>query len=231
MLERLTGISWRKNVKKELENVGGEVLANVGIQGLPALIGADIGGSLRIHFPDVTRPGKLIEESVFGVYEGLAMKAVNSIKAASTGQIARAFEIAAPTFIERPLKALRQMDDGLTTVRGKVIKDPTGKAIMPTTAENIATGLGFRPSRLARMSDHYRQFGNIKKFYSDWRGDIYTKFRVAKTFDERQKVIQEVMNYNRRAGEQKGAVILIQSKQLRQALKQRQDKRFAAFSQ
>ena len=232
MLERITGISWRKNVKKELENVGGEVLANVGIQGLPALVGVDIGGSLRIHFPDVTDPGKLIEESVFGVYEGLALKAVNSIKAASTGQITRAFEIASPVFLERPLKALRQMDDGLTTTRGKVIKDPKGEAIMPTTAENIATGLGFRPSRLARMSDHYRQFGNIRKFYSDWRSDIYTKFRLADNFEARQKVIQEVMEYNRKAGtEQKGAVILIQAKQLRQALKQRQDKRFAAFSQ
>ncbi len=232
MLERITGISWRKNVKKELENVGGEVLANVGIQGLPALVGVDIGGSLRIHFPDVTDPGRLIEESVFGVYEGLALKAVNSVKAASTGQITRAFEIASPVFLERPLKALRQKDDGLTTVRGKVIKDPKGKVIMPTTGENIATGLGFRPSRLARMSDHYRQFGNIRKFYSDWRSDIYTKFRLAKTYETRQKVIQEVLEYNRKAdSEQKGAVILISSKQLRAALKQRQDKRFAAFSE
>jgi hypothetical protein len=231
MLERITGVPWRKNIKKELESVGGEVLANIGIQGLPTLIGADIGGSLRIHFPDITQPGKLIEESVFGVYEGLALKAVNSIKAASTGQIARAFEIASPTFIERPLKALRQSKEGLTTTRGKVIKDPRGKAIMPTTGENIATGLGFRPSRLARMSDHYRQFGNIKKYYSDWRGDIFTKFRLAKTFEARQAVIQEVMEYNRKAADQKGAVILIHTKQLKQALKQRQDKRFAAFSQ
>jgi hypothetical protein len=230
MLERITGVPWRKNVKKELESVGGEVLANVGIQGLPALIGADIGGSLRIHFPDITQPGKLIEESVFGVYEGLALKAVNSVKAASTGQLARAFEIASPTFIERPLKALRQSSEGLTTTRGKVIKDPQGKAIMPTTGENIATGLGFRPSRLARMSDHYRQFGNIRKFYGDWRGDIFTKFRLAKTFEARQVVIQEVIEYNKKAGEQEGAVILIQTKQLKQALKQRQDKRFAAFS-
>jgi N12 class adenine-specific DNA methylase len=230
MLERITGVPWRKNVKKELELAGGEILANVGIQGLPALIGADIGGSLRIHFPDITQPGKLIEESVFGVYEGLALKAVNSVKAAYTGQITRAFEIASPTFIERPLKALRQSKEGLTTTRGKVIKDPTGKAIMPTTSENIATGLGFRPSRLARMSDHYRQFGNIKKYYSDWRSDIFTKFRLAKTFEGRQVVIQEVIEYNKKAGEQKGAVILIQTKQLKQALKQRQDKRFAAFS-
>jgi hypothetical protein len=230
MLERITGISWRKNVKKEIEDAGGEILANVAIQGLPALIGADIGGSLRIHFPDVTNPAKLIEESVFGVYAGLGLKAVNSIKAASTGQIVRAFEIASPTFLERPMKAYRQSQSGLTTTRGKVIQDPTGKPIVPSAGENIATALGFRPSRLARMSDHYRQFGNIKKFYQDWRGDIYTKFKLQKTFEGRQKVIQEVMEYNREAQKQKGAVVMITTTQLKNSLKQRVDKRFAAFS-
>jgi hypothetical protein len=229
MLERITGVSWRKNIKKEIENVGGEILANVGVQGLPALVGADIGGSLRIHFPDVTKPGKLIEESVFGVYEGLAMKAVNSIKAAGTGQIARSFELLSPTFIERPLKAIREHKAGLTTTRGKIIKAASGEPIIPTIPETITTALSFRPSRIARLSDNYRQFGNIKKFYSDWRGDIYTNFRLSKTFEARQKVLQEVVEYNRSAIDQGGAVSLIGATQLKNALKDRADKRFASF--
>jgi hypothetical protein len=229
MLERITGKPWRRDVKRELENGGGEILANIAIQGLPSLIGADIGGSLRIHFPDVTQPGKLIEESVFGVYEGLSLKAINSIRAAASGQIARAFEIGAPTFIERPLKAFRERG-GLTTTRGKIIMEPTGKQITPTVTDTIVTGLGFRASRLARLSDNYRQFGNIKKFYGDWRNDIYTSFRLAKTFEMRQKVIEEVMQYNRAATDTEGAVPLVQASQLKNALKQRPDKRFRAFS-
>jgi hypothetical protein len=231
MLERITGIPFRKNAKKDLESVGGEILANVGVQGLPALIGVDIGGSLRIHFPDVTDPGRLIEESVFGVYEGLAMKGFNSIKAASTGQYARAFELLSPTFIERPLKAIRQREAGLTTTRGKIIKESTGEPIIPTISETIATALSFRPSRLARLSDNYRQFGNIKKFYSDWRSDIYTAFRLGKTFEARQKVLQEVVEYNQRAIDQGGAVSLIGAAQLKAALRDRLDKRFKAFGE
>jgi hypothetical protein len=229
MLERITGIPFRKNAKKELENAGGEILANVGVQGLPALIGADIGGSLRIHFPDPTDPGKLIEESVFGVYEGLAMKAVNSVKAATTGQFARAFELVSPTFIERPLKAIREHQAGLTTTRGKIIKAATGEAIQPTIPETIATALSFRPSRIARLSDNYRQYGNIRNFFSDWRSSIYTDFRLSKTFEARQKVLQEVMEYNHRAIDQGGAISLIGATQLKGALKDRVDKRFKAF--
>jgi N12 class adenine-specific DNA methylase/phospholipid N-methyltransferase len=230
MLERQFGWAIRKEVKKELEAVGGEVLATVGIQGLPALIGADISGSLRIHFPDVTDPGKLIEESVFGVYEGLAMKGFKAVQAATTGQFVRAFEMAAPTFIERPIKAIRERE-GLTTTRGRIIKDPTGKQIVPDIKETIATGLGFRPSRIARLSDNYRQFQNISKFYSDWRGKIYTNFRLAKTFEARQKVLQDVVEYNRSAIDQEGAVSLIKAAQLKAALRERIDKRLAAFSQ
>jgi hypothetical protein len=229
MLERITGKSWRKDVKKELENVGGPILATVGVQGLPALLGADISGSLRIHFPDITEPGKLIEESVFGVYEGLAAKALNSTKLIASGQIARAFETAAPVFVERPLKAFRERE-GLTTTRGKPILEPTGKQIDPTLKDTIATGLGFRASRLARLSDNYRQFQNVKKFYTDWRSKIYTNFRLATTAEGRQKVIQEVVEYNREATAQDGAISLIGITQLKQALTTRLDKRFAAFS-
>lgn len=231
MLERNFGWSIRKEVKKELEDGGGEILATAGIQGLPALLGADIGGSLRIHFPDVTSPGKLIEESVFGVYEGLALKAVNSGRAALSGQIVRAFEIAAPVFVERPLKAIREGRAGLTTIKGKVIKEPTGRQITPTITDSVITGLGFRASRLARLSDNYRQFKNIEKFYSDWRNDIYTAFRLAKTFEARQDVIEEVMQYNRAATDEGGAVSLIRATQLKNALKNRTNKRFLAFSQ
>ncbi len=229
MLERITGTPWRKNVKKELENVAGPVLANVGVQGLPALLGADISGSLRIHFPDVTQPGKLIEESVFGVYEGLALKAAKSVQAVGTGQFTRAFETAAPVFIERPMKAFRERE-GMTTTRGKPIQLPTGQQIEPTVGESIATGLGFRPSRLARLSDNYRQYGNIKKFYMDWRSKIYTEFRLATTAEGRQKVIQQVVEYNREASAHDGAITTIGITQLKQALKLRIDKRFAAFS-
>jgi hypothetical protein len=228
-LERVTGWSVRKDVKNELEAVGGEILATVGIQGLPALLGADISGSLRIHFPDVTDPGKLIEESVFGVYEGLAMKGFKAVQAATTGQFVRAFEMASPVFIERPIKAIRERE-GLTTTRGRIIKDPTGKQIVPDIKETIATGLGFRPSRIARLSDNYRQFKNIAKFYSDWRGKIYTNFRLAKTFEARQKVLQDVVEYNRSAIDQEGAVSLIKAAHLKAALRERVDKRLAAFS-
>jgi hypothetical protein len=229
MLERITGISWRKDVQKELEAVGGPILATVGVQGLPALLGADISGSLRIHFPDVTDPGRLIEESVFGVYEGLAKKAFDSTKLILSGQMVRAFETAAPVFVERPMKAFRERE-GLTTKQGKPIQLPTGQQIEPTVGESIATGLGFRPARLARLSDNYRQFGNIKKFYGDWRNKIYTNYRLATTSEGRQKVLKEVVEYNRDATAQDGAISLIGIAQLKQALTMRIDKRFAAFN-
>ena len=231
MWERFTGIPIRKKIQQELKGVGGDVLAVVGTQGLPALIGVDLSGSLRIHLPDPTNPARLFEESVFGVYEGLAVKAKDSFQSILDGEPLRALEQAAPIFIEKPLKAWRVSRDGrVTTKTGKTIFTGRGRPLKITTPEAIIQSIGFRPSKLAFESGKFRQFTNIEANFRNRRTRLFRKFRFAKTSAEKRNVITAIKEYNESARKQRGAVPLITSQSLRRAKKEIPSKRFRAFS-
>ena len=231
MWERFTGIPIRKKIQQELKGVGGDILAVVGTQGLPALLGIDLSGSLRIHLPDPTDPARLFEESVFGVYEGLAVKVKDSFQSIFDGEPLRALEQAAPIFIEKPLKALRVRRDGrVTTKTGKTIFTDTGKVLKLSGLEAAVQAIGFRPAKLAFESGKFRQFTNVESNFQKRRVAIFRRLRFAKSKEDRRDVFKAIKEYNSEARKLRGAIPLITTETLKRTQKERPSKRFRAFS-
>lgn len=231
MWERFTGIPIRKKIQQELKGIGGDVLAVLGTQGLPSLLGVDLSGSLRIHLPDPTDPARLFEESVFGVYEGLAVKAKDSFQSILDGEPLRALEQAAPIFIEKPLNAMRVRRDGrVTTKTGKTIFTDRGKVLKLSGLEAAVQAIGFRPANLAYESGKFRQFTNVESNFQNRRTALFRRFRFAKTSDDRRDVLTAIREYNKEARELRGAVPLITPETLRKTQKEQPSKRFVRFS-
>ena len=230
MLERFTGVSIRRQIQKELKSVGGDVLAEVGTFGLPALVGVDLSGSLRIKFPDVTDPSRLFQETAFGVYGGLATKGLDATKAFVDGELLRAFEFGAPVFVEKPLKGLRLLKEGALTKSGKTIFTGKGRPLEVSEREALTQALGFRPSRLAFESGKFREFTNVESFFRNRRASLFRKLRFAKTSKDRREVLGAIREYNQDARKQRGAVPLITAESLRRTQKEIPSKRFRAFS-
>lgn len=230
MLERFTGISLRKNIQKELKGLGGDVLAEVGTLGLPALIGVDLSGSLRIKFPDVTDPGRLFQDSAFGVYGGLATKGLDALKAITSGEGLRAIEFGAPVAVSNPLKAIRLFKEGGITKSGRTIFTGSGKPLKISEREALTQALGFRPSRLAFESGKFRQFTNVEQFFKERRRSIFRRLLFADTKSERTKIFQAIREYNNEARKQRGVIPLIKNSTIKRVQQEKPSKRFREFT-
>jgi hypothetical protein len=138
--EKFFGTPVRSNMRKTLRDFGGPVLEKMGMAGIPALMGIDISGSLKMGLPFTSLAGAqgTPGDTVYRVYAGLGKKGLNAMSAAEREDYLRALEFASPAFIEAALKAYRTADRGATTARGKVLTDEQGKPIQLGTGEAIA---------------------------------------------------------------------------------------------
>jgi hypothetical protein len=227
-LEKLTGNPYRSKMRRAFKGMGGDMLEKFGMNGLPALIGFDLSGSLKIGLPF---PLGGTSNDVFGVYLGLALKGARAIDSAFKGEWTRAAENALPAAGENVLKAYRMATKGATNPQGKVMFDENGKPLKLTTGEAIGQAVGFRPEKTAALSQERRTSQNIEAHYSDIRHDLYSRFRIAATDAERQEVIKAVQKYNREVLRFKGAVPIIKGDALRRSLRQKPDRGFMRFEQ
>jgi len=214
-LEKVTGVPFRTKMRKSLKGTGGEILEKFGMTGLPALIGYDLSGSLRIGLPKASLKG--MEENIYGVYGGMITKADNAIAALSRGDYLRAIESAAPLGLENVMKARRMATEGMTTPRGKLIYDEQGKPVTLTTGEAIGQTLGFRPERTSSLAQEKRVESNVDLHYRDKRDSLYSRYRMAKTVEDRQKILKEVQRYNVEVMKYKGAIPRITAESLRKS--------------
>ena len=129
--EKFFGTPVRSNMRKTLRDFGGPVMESLGMAGIPALMGIDISGSLKMGLPFTSLAGAqgTPVDTVYGVYAGLGKKGLNAMNAAERQDYLRALEFASPSFLEAALKAVRMADQGATTARGKVLTDEQGKPI------------------------------------------------------------------------------------------------------
>lgn len=196
IMERQTANPLRKRMRKFLRREGGEMLEKFGMRGLPALVGVDLSGSLKTGIPFYGD----FEDSVFGVYAGMANKAARGFEAASYGDTGRALETISPTFAESIFKAKRQYEGPVRNLKGRVMEDAQGHPIPSLTgAEAVKQGMGFRPVRLSMISEEKRVSQNVTTALAEERTEIYARMRHAKTSKERNKVIQQAKRYNRKA--------------------------------
>lgn len=221
-MERMTGTPYKSNMRKVLKGIGGEYLSRFGMEGLPAILGADLTGSLKIGIPTVSF------SDVYGVYGGMYDKGKKAIDSFQRADIYRGIESLMPAFLEAPMKGYRMATEGATTPTGKVMFDEEGKPVTLTPGETAAQVFGFRPERISVLGKEKRSFANVEQHYSDQRDDLYSKLRIAKG-NERTDVLKQIRDYNLEVQKYKGVVTSITPEMIRNALKQRPEKKFIRF--
>jgi uncharacterized protein YaaR (DUF327 family) len=220
--EKIFGQPVRRQIKRNLSVIGGPALEKMGLMGIPAMVGIDISGSLKMGIPFVGTPS----ENIFGVWAGLGQKFIRAKDSMERGDVLRAIESASPAFLESILKAYRMTEHGATTPKGKVITDEKGRPIQETTAEGITQAFGFRPERISEASQTHREFANIESHFADRMNDLYARFRLATTADERKKIIRDIQKYNLAASKYRGAIPMINAESLRRSFIQKPEKRY-----
>ncbi len=224
--ERLFGTPVRSSIRKTMRAVGGPILEQMGMAGIPAIIGVDISGSLKTQVPFM---GMTPSDTIYGVYGGMLDKAKNATASWQRDDSLRAIEFASPSFLEAALKAYRMTEKGATTPTGKVLTDEQGKPIRLRAPEAVAQTIGFRPSRLSGISGEHRTMTNVQSYFNSRRDDLYSRYRLARTPEEKSKVITDMQKFNMDTRKYRGLIPPITTTSLRQAAKQRPEKAFLAF--
>ena len=52
--------------------------------------------------------------------------------------------------------------------------------------------MGFRPERMAQIAGEHWTMENVKKHFAEERNDLHSRYRLAKTREERQAVIRDI---------------------------------------
>jgi hypothetical protein len=111
-----------------------------------------------------------------------------------------------PAFIEAALKAFPMITKGATTLRGKIITDQKEKPIRLEAGKGVAQAAGFRPERLARISGEHWTMETVQKHFKEKRDDLYSRYRLAKTSEEKQRVIRDMQRFNLDARKYRGVI-------------------------
>ena len=120
-------------------------------------------------------------------------------------------------------------DQGATTPRGKILTDEKGKPILLETGEAVTQAIGFRPQRMSQVSGEHRTMQNVKAYFNDKRDDLYARYRLAKTDEDKKAVISSMQKFNMEARKYRGIIPPITMTSLRQAVRQRPEKPLMAF--
>ena len=89
--------------------------------------------------------------------------------------------------------------------------------------------MGFRSERLAEISGEHWPMENVKKHFAEKRNDLYARYHLAKTQEDRQKVIRDMQKFNMDARKYRGIVPPITMTSFREKALQRPEKAFIAF--
>ena len=120
-------------------------------------------------------------------------------------------------------------ETGVTTPRGKIITDEQGKPIRLGAGAGIAQAAGFRPERLARISKEHWTMENIKVHFKEKRDDLYSRYRLARTPEENQRVVRDMQKFNLEARKYRRVIPPITATSMKQAAQQKSEKPFIGF--
>jgi len=205
LLEKLTGKSYTKSAREVMRKYGGKTLETFGMQGLPALAGANISGSMAMGIPLV---GETPTDTVTGVMGGMYEKAKKGIQFAGKGEWYKSAESFLPEMVANPMKAMRMSDIGkeylgtpgfATTSSGKPIFDENGKPLKMSTGDVIAKSMGINPSGYSMKNEAQRSASNIEEYFSDWETSIYETYRAGRINHDSKaisKALRQIREYN-----------------------------------
>jgi len=209
--EKHFGYSPKQWARETLRNVGGETLETLGMSGLPAVLGANISGSMSIGLPFI---GGGIEEAG-GVYSGLATKALRAAEAAGRGDVYRVMTNLTPEFLRNPIVALTESDFGkdvlgtrgyATTPQGKISYDSSGKPLSLTGGEVALKAIGFQPTRYAKERDIEQTVKAQVLWATDQKKNIAETYNIDKLENDPnklKKLVRSVRELNAKITENK----------------------------
>ena len=84
--------------------------------------------------------------------------------------------------------------------------DQQGKPIRLETPEAITQAVGIRPQRMSQVSGEHRTMQNVKAYFNAKRDDLYARYRLAKTDEDRRAVIRDMQRFNMEARKYRGII-------------------------
>ena len=70
---------------------------------------------------------------------------------------------------------------------------------------------------------------NVQKHFKEKKDDRYSRYRLAKTSEEKQKVLRDMQRFNLEARKYRGVIPPITATSLKQAASQKPEKAFLSF--
>jgi hypothetical protein len=177
-VEREFGMSYTKSIRQTLRGIGGKTLENFGVNGLPAMLGANISGSLAIGVPFM---GEDNMQTIGGVYEGQALKFKRAWDALKRGDYTRVAQNISPEFFRSPLTAVEQSQFGkevfgrpgmAVSPTGEPILNAQGKPLSMTNAQAAFKALGFNPTDYGREQEMNQIIRRQEKWVTEKKANI-----------------------------------------------------------
>lgn len=218
---------WTRDNGKRYGTLG-EMADAFAWHGTAGLGGVNISNSMRLQMPVVSQwiGDATLPEAFAGVYAGLLKKAWFSAMALSHGDVYRAAESAAPEFVAGGMRAWRQYDSGMTTLKGRPVFDENGKPLKYSAGDAALRAAGFQPSEQSRRMEISMLGKELQAHWKDRREDLLIRLRLANEH-ERGAVRREIIlfNYELRKSQAFGLVPVIKAETMRRALTYRPDKK------
>ena len=174
------------SVRRTLNGWGGKTLETFGMNGLPALLGANMSGSLALGVPFM---GDGMLSTIGGVYEGQAKKLMQAGSAAMRGDLYRTVANLSPEFMRGPVVAAEESGIGReifgtpgysSTAKGRPMYDENGKLISMGPGEAVAKSIGFNPTDTARQKEMNQTVRRQEAWAADQKASAGEKYRIAK---------------------------------------------------
>lgn len=197
--EKEYGESPKLWLRETLNDLGGNTLENLGMNGLPAVLGGNISGSLAIGVPFISDKNEL--DSVFGVWGGLKEKAKRSASAFARGDVYRGVTNLTPEFLRGPIVALTESSFGeslggrglVTTASGMPVYSSTGEPLRMTAGESAIKALGFQPTRITKEREVEWSVKNTVTWANEQKRILTESYRIDR-LQNKSGALKDLMN-------------------------------------
>jgi hypothetical protein len=185
-VEKHFGYSPATSMRKMLKSTGGKTLETFGMNGIPALFGANLSGSLQIGVPFM---GETPSDTIFGVIGGMKTKLVRAGEAATRGDAYRVASNLAPEFLRSPIVAAEESGIGKelfgtpgisSTPTGKAVYGEDGKPLSLGVGEAALKMVGINPAGNSREKEKAQTIKRQEQWAADVKADAAEEFRIQK---------------------------------------------------
>lgn len=198
----LSGETFDRLVRKATADMFGTEAGEIISGGLPRAVGVDVSNRMSLgtlYFIDLKSDtaestlGSLV--SAFGgPLVNLGLGWWRGAQYFEQGQVGKAMEAFLPKGAKDVLRAIRYSNEGLTDATGKEILG----ASQLSPSQLFLQSMGFQPSTVAEKYAQRAAIKDAQSYDTGRRNELLAQFKSAKTADERQSVLADVAEFNKK---------------------------------